>query len=74
MPNEGVERIECMRYVDIERTRGVSHYDSLAIYIKKVILRQKKNHENSSISPCKKYNFQKIPLQETKSLQDVITL
>jgi hypothetical protein len=32
---------------------GVSHC-GLAIYIKKSILRQKKNYENSNISPCKK--------------------
>ncbi len=36
VPNEGVEIFEGMRYVDIERTRGVSHYDSLAIYIKRL--------------------------------------
>jgi hypothetical protein len=30
----------------------VTHY-GLAIYIKRSILRQKKNYENSNISPCK---------------------
>jgi hypothetical protein len=33
-------------------TRGVSHW-RLAIYIKTLILRQKKNYGNSNISPCK---------------------
>jgi len=40
----------------------------------KSILRQKKNYGNSNISPCKKCNFQKNPLKETKILQDNITL
>jgi hypothetical protein len=31
VPNEGVEKIDGMRYVEIERTRVVSHYDRLAI-------------------------------------------
>jgi hypothetical protein len=39
----------------------------------KSILRQKKNYENSNISPCKNYNLQKIPVKETKTLQDIIT-
>jgi hypothetical protein len=34
----------------------------------KSILRQKKNYENSNISPMQKYNLQKIPLKETKNL------
>ncbi len=34
------------------KTRGVWHC-GLAIYIKKSILRQKKNYGNSNISPCK---------------------
>jgi hypothetical protein len=37
-------------------------------------LRQKKNAGNSNISPCKKYNLQKNPLQKNKTLQDIITL
>jgi hypothetical protein len=48
--------------------RGVSHY-GLAIYIKKISLRQKKNYENSNISPCKNYiTFKKNPLKQTKIL------
>jgi hypothetical protein len=39
-------------------TRGVSHC-GLAIYIKKSISRQKKNYENSNISPCKNIIFKK---------------
>jgi hypothetical protein len=35
------------------------------MYIKKRILRQKKNYENSNISPCKKnYNLQKKKLSK----------
>jgi hypothetical protein len=49
---------------------GVLHY-GLAIYIKRV-LRQKKNYENSNLSPCKKYTLQKNPLKETKILPDII--
>jgi hypothetical protein len=49
-------------------SRGVA----FAIYIKKSILRQKKNYGNSYISPCKKKkkSSQKNPLKETKILQD----
>jgi hypothetical protein len=46
----------------------------LAIFISKSILTQKKNDENSNISPCKKINLQKNPPKETKILQDIITL
>jgi hypothetical protein len=40
----------------------------------KSISRQKKNYGSySNTSPCKKYNLhQKIPLKETKILQDII--
>jgi len=40
----------------------------LDIYIiqKVVILMQKKNHENSNISPCKYIIFKKFPKKETK--------
>jgi hypothetical protein len=45
----------------------------LAIYIKKLSLRQKKNYGNSNISPCKSIIFiKKNPLKETKILQDII--
>jgi len=40
------------------KTRGVSQCGS-AIYIKKSILRQKKNYGNSNISRCKKIIFKK---------------
>jgi hypothetical protein len=47
--------------------RGVSHC-GLVIYIKKVILRQKKkNYGNSNISLCKKYNLQKNLQKKPKS-------
>jgi hypothetical protein len=55
----------------------VSHYD-LAIYIKKYLGdKNKKNYENSNISPCKNIIFppKKNPrIEETKILQDFITL
>jgi hypothetical protein len=54
--------------------QGVCHTVGLAIYLKS-ILRQKNNYGNSNISLCKKYtNLQENPLQETKILQDIITL
>jgi hypothetical protein len=56
-----------------KQTRGVSHC-SLAIYIKKSILRQKTNYGNSKISPCKSIILKKNPLQETKILQVIRTL
>jgi hypothetical protein len=40
----------------------------------KSISRKKKNYENSNISPCKNIIFKKNPLEETKILQDIITL
>jgi hypothetical protein len=50
-------------------TRGVSHC-GLAIYIKKVcILRQKKNYENSNISPCKNIIFKKSSKTKPESFK-----
>jgi hypothetical protein len=54
-------------------TRGVSQC-GLAIYIKKYLKSKKKNYGNSNISLCKNVVFKKIPLEETKILQDIITL
>jgi hypothetical protein len=52
--------------------RGVSHC-GLVSFTLKSILRQKKNYENSNISPgIQKHNLQKNPLKETKILQDII--
>ncbi len=45
------------------KTRGVSHC-LLVIYIKIYILRQKKNYENSNISPCKNIIFKKKILRK----------
>jgi hypothetical protein len=47
--------------------RGVSHC-GLVIYMKKGILRQKKNYENSKYYTMQKYNLHKNPLKETKIL------
>ncbi len=54
-------------------TRVVSR-SGLAMYTKKLALRQKKNHGNSNISPCKNIIFKNNPLRETKILQHIITL
>jgi hypothetical protein len=35
---------------------------------------KKKNYGNSNIETMKKYNLQKNPLEETKILEDIITL
>jgi hypothetical protein len=48
--------------------KGFGTHCGLAIYIKKSILRQKKNYGNSNISPCENYDLQKHPLKETKIL------
>jgi hypothetical protein len=40
----------------------------------KSILRQKKNNENSNISPYKNIILKKKPPKETKILPDIITL
>jgi hypothetical protein len=49
----------------------VSHCD-LAIYNKNN-LKAKTIYGNLNISPCKNKIFKKIPLKETKILQDIIT-
>jgi hypothetical protein len=41
-------------------------------FILKSILRQKKNDENSNISPCKNIILKKNGLKEAKILQDII--
>ncbi len=51
---------------------GVCDTCGLAIYIKKYLM-QKKNYENSNISPCKNIIF-KNPLKEIENLQGIITL
>jgi hypothetical protein len=53
-------------------TRGVCHTMPLPFTLK-TILRQKKNYGNSNISPCKNI-LKKNPPQETKILQNIITL
>jgi hypothetical protein len=40
----------------------------------KSILKQKKNYENSNISPCKNIILKKNPLNEIKILQNIITI
>jgi hypothetical protein len=47
-------------HIPNKTSRGESHC-GLAIYIKKGILRQKKNYGNSNISPCKNIILYKKP-------------
>jgi hypothetical protein len=53
------------------KTRGVSH-GGLAIYILKY-LKAKEELWKLKYFIMQKYNLQKIPLKETKLLQDIIT-
>jgi hypothetical protein len=52
---------------------GLCHTMALPFTLKS-ILRQKKNNENSNISPCRNIIFKNNPLKETKILQDIRTL
>jgi len=61
-------------YSATNKHQGVCHTVAFAIYIKKYILRQKKNYEIQKKFTMQKYNLQKSPLKETKILQDIITL
>jgi hypothetical protein len=60
------------KFVTISTSQGVHHTMALPFTLRS-ILRQKKNYGNSNISPCKNIIYKK-PLQETKMLQDIITL
>jgi hypothetical protein len=52
----------------------MSHCD-LAIYIKKYLKAKEEYYGNSNISRCKSIpNLQKIPPEETKIFQDIVTL
>jgi hypothetical protein len=55
-----------------KQTRGVSQC-GLAIYIKKY-LKAKEELWKLKYFTMQKYNLQKVPLKETKILQDIITL
>jgi hypothetical protein len=55
-----------------KQTRGVSQC-ALAIYIKKY-LKAKEELWKLKYFTMQKYNLQKVPLKETKILQDIITL
>jgi hypothetical protein len=58
---------------DNTNKQGVCHTVASPFTLKS-ILRQRKTYGNSNISPCKNIIFKKNPLQETKILQDIITL
>jgi hypothetical protein len=59
-----------MKFLQLKQ--GVCHTVALPFTFKS-ILRQKKNYENSNISPCENVIFKKNPLKEIKILQDIIT-
>jgi hypothetical protein len=71
---EGVERVK--EWVTSKQNQpGLCHTMALPFTCKNgKSLRQKKNNENSNISPCKNIIFKKKLLKETKILQDIITL
>jgi hypothetical protein len=54
-----------------KETMGVSHY-GLAIYIKKYLKAKEEELWKYKYFTMQKYNLQKIPLKETKILQDII--
>jgi hypothetical protein len=65
-------RVESYSPFQADGTRGCVSQCGIAIYIKKYFLKAKEEYENSNISPYKNIpNFQKIPLKETKILQDI---
>ncbi len=56
-----------------KKTRGVSDY-GLAIYNKKKYLKAEEKLWKLKYFNIQKYNLQKNPLNETKILQEIITL
>jgi len=68
-----MDTLMCVRSVSKILTKkwskkGVPHC-GLAIYILKGILRQKKNYENSNISPCKNVIFKISSKKKPKSFK-----
>jgi hypothetical protein len=64
--------LDTLKNVDIPvyYNKGVCHsHCGLAIYIKKSILRQKKNYGNSNISSCKNIIFKKSSKRNQKSFK-----
>jgi hypothetical protein len=55
------------------QTRGASHNNSLAIYIK-MYIKAKEELKEFKCFTIQKYNLLKHPLKESKILQDIITL
>jgi hypothetical protein len=66
-------RICPLQKAEAFQKQGVCHLVALPFTLKS-ILWQKKTYGNSNISPCKNIIFQTNPVQETKILQDIITL
>jgi hypothetical protein len=56
------------------RNKEVCHTVALPFTLNSILLREKKNYENSKYFTMQKYNLQKVPLQETKILQSILTL
>jgi hypothetical protein len=53
----------------IQKQQGVCHHIVALSFTFKGILRQKKNYENSNVSPMQKYNLQKILQKKSKSFK-----
>jgi hypothetical protein len=53
----------------LEEQGGVSHTVALPFTLKSILIRQKKNYENSNISPCKNIIFKKILYKKPKSFK-----
>jgi hypothetical protein len=54
------------------KNKGVCHIVALPFTLKSILRRQKRNYENSNISPCKNIIFKKNHLKETQILQDIL--
>jgi hypothetical protein len=62
-----------IRMFSLRGEQGVCHHYGLAIYIKKY-LKAKEELWKFKYLTMQKYNLQKIPLKETKILQDISNL
>jgi len=60
--------------VKLSAAQGVCHSGALPFYIKTLYLKSKEELWKFKYFTMQKYNLQKIPLKETKILQDIITL
>jgi len=51
------------------RNKGVCHTVALPFTLNSILLREKKNYENSNISPCKNIIFKKSSKRKPKSFK-----